>query len=102
MLYFTDPAYLDLTSFHPNICKDKIKSKKAALRYITKEDPNPLEYNMDVAQELKAMEAKRRILAKDLLDGKPLVEAIQEAPELVFNCISIEANLKHYHNMLAQ
>ena len=54
-LYFTDPTYLDIPYegkfYHPNI-SDRIKSKKKALAYTSKSDPEPLQFNMDLAQEL--------------------------------------------------
>ena len=38
-LRFSGTTYMDLEGHHPNVSGDKIKSCKAALLYISKEDP---------------------------------------------------------------
>lgn len=38
----------DGNNYHPNIKNRQIENKKRALAYCSKEDPNPLCYNMDI------------------------------------------------------
>lgn len=73
---------MDLTyegkTFHPNIKDKQIKSKAKALGYCAKEDPEPLQYNMDIKEETKARESKKKIISLDLIHGKrKLTEAIE-------------------------
>ena len=73
-LRFNKPDYLDYEGFHPNIKDERVKRKKAALEYCSKEDPNPLQYNMDIKEETAARTEHRKILSKRLIDGVPLHE----------------------------
>lgn len=60
------------------------KSAIGSIKYITKEDENPLELgDMDYKQEIKAKESKTAILGKRLIAKTPLVELVKENPEML-------------------
>jgi hypothetical protein len=65
-------------TYHPNIKNKQIKNKNKALGYCAKEDPEPLQYNMDIKEETKARESKKKIISIDLVLGKrKLTDAIE-------------------------
>ena len=86
----------DGNNYHPNIKNRQIENKKRALAYCSKEDPNPLCYNMDIHEETKARESHKKILGKRLLDGEPLNKVVEENPELIFEYTKLETNLAAY------
>ena len=95
-LRFNDVRYLDLNGHHPNIKDCRIKRKDKALKYCAKEDPNPLQFNMDIKEETEARESHRKILGKRLLEGEKLVDLVDENPALIFEFQKLEANLAAY------
>ena len=106
-LKFTDPGYLDIlgedgVKYHPNISGKQVKNRQKALAYCSKEDPDPLCYNMDIKEETKARECKRKILGKRLLDGEPLHELAQEDPSLLFGYNKLKQDLAAYHRDKAE
>ena len=95
-LSFTDSRYMDLEGYHPNIKDSGIKRKKAALNYVSKEDPEPLQYNMDIKAETQARESHHKILGKRILDGTPLDELVTEDPSLIFGYKKLKADIEEY------
>ena len=82
-LRFTDSRYLDLpgdegATYHPNIKDTRIKRKKAALQYCSKEAPEPLQFNMDIKEEAAARQDHRKILTKRIIEGAPLHKLIDD------------------------
>ena len=51
---------------------------------------------MDIKQETIARESHKRILGKRLLDGEPLVEVMEDHPELIFGYKRIKADVGAY------
>lgn len=83
-------------TYHPNIKDQGVKRKQAALRYCSKEDPDPLQFNMDIKAETAAREGHRKIIGKRLLDGEPLHELVEEYPQLIFEYQKLQMNLDCY------
>lgn len=50
----SDVRFMDFDGYHPNIRGCRVKNKAAALKYLQKEDADPLQYNMDILEELRA------------------------------------------------
>ena len=86
----------DGKTYHPNIKDSQIKSKKRALTYCSKEDPDPLQYNIDIKEETAAREQHKRILGKRLISGENLHDVVQEHPELIFGYKKLEADIAAY------
>lgn len=84
-LNFNDPRYLDYGKHHPNVKDDRIKRKKHALDYCSKEDPNPLQFNMDIKEETAARKDHRKLLSKRLCDGEPLNKLVDEGEISLFD-----------------
>lgn len=103
---FRDPRHLDIEwegrTYHPNIKDKQVKSKKKALGYCSKEDPDVLCFNMDIKEECKARESHRKILGKRLLDGEPLHLVVQEDPSLLFGYQRIKTDLAAYQRDVAE
>lgn len=89
---FTDPHHLDISGYHPNIRDKQIRSKKAVLKYISKEDADPLEFNINVQQELAMRTQHKRILGKRLMEEN-LPTLLKEFPELVFGYKALKADI---------
>lgn len=68
----------DGTVYHPNVSGDRIKSDKKALAYISKEDPEPLEWPAPfIKAETAARECHRKILTKRIVhDGVSLEDLV--------------------------
>ena len=87
-LNFSCPKYLDIvheeTTYHPNVGGPRIQNKQKALQYCSKEDPEPLQFNMDIKSETAARESHTKIIGKRLIE-KPteheLLQVIEEHPE---------------------
>lgn len=94
-LNFGTASYLDLEGFHPNVSGSRIQNKKRALVYCSKEDPEPLQYNMDIKAETAAREGHHRIVGKRLL-SEPLTEMVKEYPELIFGYKKLKMDLQEY------
>lgn len=66
-LTFRSADYMDLEyegkTFHPNVKDKQVKSKKKALGYCAKEDPEPLCYNMDIKAETAARESHKKLIS---------------------------------------
>lgn len=60
----------DIDGYHPNISDKGIKSRRAVLAYLTKEDIEPLEYNIDIKAEQQARQDKTKIIGKRLMTGE--------------------------------
>ena len=81
---FRDVAHMDIKDdegnwYHPNIRDRQINNKRRALQYCSKEDPNPLCYNMDIKEETKARESHSKILTKRILtEGVPLAQLVEQ------------------------
>lgn len=53
------------------------KSAIGSIKYITKEDPEPLELgDMDYKHEIKARESHKRVYCKRIIDGEEPVEVV--------------------------
>ena len=68
-------------TWHPNVSGDRIRSDKNALKYISKEDPEPLEWPSPfIKEETAAREGHRKILTKRIIEnpGKTLEEYVDE------------------------
>lgn len=65
--------------YHPNVSGDKIKSDKRALKYISKEDPEPLEWPAPfIKAETEAKEGHRKILTKRIItESIPLTDLVE-------------------------
>ena len=106
-LRFCDVRYLDITDeegkvHHPNVKGNKVQNKKRALDYCSKEDPEPLQYNMDIKAETAAREGHRKIIGKRLLDGEPLHTVVEDCPELIYDYLKLEQNLAAYKRQKAE
>lgn len=105
-LQFRGSRHLDIEWegewYHPNVKDKQIKSKKRALEYCSKQDPEPLQYNMDIKEETKARENHKRILGKRLLDGEPLHRLVQEEPSLLIGYANIKRDLAAYKRDVAE
>lgn len=95
-LRFSSADYLDLEGHHPNVRGSRVQNKIKALTYCSKEDPEPLQFNMDIKAETLAREGHKKIIGKRLLDGEPLVEVMEEHPELLFGYKRLKADLGAY------
>ena len=42
---------MDIQGYHPNIRDKQIRNKYKAIAYCAKEDPEPLQFNMDIRAE---------------------------------------------------
>lgn len=74
------------------------KSAIASIKYITKEDKEPLELaDMDYKQEIQAKDSKKRILGKRLIEGEKLVDLVKENPEMLPDIKRWEAALETFH-----
>ena len=98
-LNFNDAKYLDYEGFHPNIKEKRIQRKKAAIGYCAKEDPNPLQYNMDIKEEQEARKDHRKILSKRICDGTPLQDLVEEGEITLFDLPKWEAGYTIYKRL---
>ena len=80
-----DITDVDGTTYHPNIKDKQIKNKQRALTYCSKEDPDPLCYNMDIKEETKARESHSKILTKRLIDGEATLNQLVEEGMIPLN-----------------
>lgn len=78
----TKPDCFDIDGYHPNISAKAIQSKKAVLKYLCKEDVEPLEYNIDIKQEQQQREAHVKIIGKRLMKGETTLEEEVEKGEI--------------------
>lgn len=98
-LRFDKPDYFDYFGYHPNVSGDRIKSVKAALKYVSKECPldRLVQYNMDIKEETAAREGHRKILGKRLIT-EPLVEVLEDGNfDLIFDYTKLKTNIMQYH-----
>lgn len=70
----------DLQHYHGNY--QGCRGPKNVIKYCSKDDNYIASF--DVEARLKATEGKKKILGKQLLDGKALIELTKENPELIF------------------
>lgn len=88
---------MDIGDYHPNVRGSKIQNKKAALRYCSKEDPTPLQFNIDIKAEQAAREGHRKIVATKLLSGEvTLVDAVKDDPSMLFGYKKLKMDLEQY------
>lgn len=66
------------------------------LAYVSKEDPHPLQFNMDIKADMAARNSHKKILGKRLCDGEPLVEVMKDHPELLFGYKRLKSDIKSY------
>lgn len=92
---------MDLNGHHPNIRGNKVQNKKAALAYCSKEDPNPLQFNMDIKEETAAREGKRKIIGKRLIEepNYTLTQMVEENPSELYNLPQWEKALQTYKRL---
>lgn len=57
----------DIQGYHPNISAKGIQSKAAVIKYLLKDDANPLQYNMDIKEEQSARANHTKIIGKRLI-----------------------------------
>lgn len=94
------PAFFDIAHegkvYHGKY--EPAKSAIASIKYISKEDKEPLEIgDMDWKQEQKAKETKKKVLGKRLASGETVADLIKEGHgELVFEYGRLVANQKAY------
>lgn len=77
-LQFSKADHFDILGYHPNIKDSRVGNKKKAIHYCAKEDPSPLQFNMDIKAETAAREAHSKVLTKRILDGAPLHQLVEE------------------------
>ena len=84
-------------TYHPNIKKKQISNRKKALRYCSKEDPEPLEFNIDIKAETAARDGHKRILGNKLIKGEITInQLVEDHPEYLFEYQKIASNLEAY------
>lgn len=97
-----NPRYFDIEwegkTYHGEY--ESAKCAIASIKYITKEDKEPLELaDMDYKQEVSAKLHHRKVLGKRLASGEPVADLIAEgATELVFGYSKLVADQKAYLN----
>jgi hypothetical protein len=95
-LTFRKVDYLDLDGHHPNIKGNRVFSAVKALDYVTKECPEPVCYNLDLAAEKAARKDKKKILTKRILDGDPLAALVEEGEINLIDLPKWKAGLECY------
>ncbi|AXQ65737.1 MAG: Rep catalytic domain protein [Cressdnaviricota sp.] len=71
-----DHKALKVNGNYPNV--QSVKNKFKWLSYLKKSDDEPLEYNMSLSEDTTAMQSKKRILGKRLIEGAQLHELVVE------------------------
>lgn len=90
-----DARFLDLLdedniNYHPNI-STTIRSGPRAYKYITKEDPTPLEWPDEwCKEEFRAREGKTAILGKRMMTGESLAAIAEDHPEILMNFVKLQ------------
>lgn len=82
------PAFFDIVyegkTYHGNYAT--AKSAIGSIKYISKEDKEPLELgDMDYKQETEAKACKKKVLGKRLIEGANLVDVVEEHPDMLFD-----------------
>lgn len=67
--------------FHPNI--QTCKNMKECIKYITKDDKEPAQHNIDYKQILAGKSSKFAIIARQVMDGKSMLEINDTDPGFV-------------------
>lgn len=65
-----------VTEYYPNV--QGVKNKQFWIKYITKEDKQPYEHGIIVAQYIEASVKKTKVLGKRLISGERLEDIVQE------------------------
>ena len=60
-----------------------------ACNYVTKHDTDPILHNIDLVALAHATKSKKKLMAKEVMEGKNLAKCVIENPEYLFD----------YHNM---
>lgn len=93
------PSFFDIT-YDNNVYHGKYepaKSAIASIKYISKDDKQPLELgDMDYQQEIVAKESKKRVLGKRLKTGESLIDLIDEFPEILCEYNKWKSNVENY------
>lgn len=84
------------TVYYPDV--QGVTNKYAWLKYISKEDNEPEEYNMSVKHTIDATTNHKRVLGKRLLEGEKLVDLVVEEgnQHLLFDYKKIKQSLDAY------
>ncbi len=99
-LKFYDCRYFDIEGYHPNIKDQGVKRKAKALAYCSKEDPEPLQFNMDIKEETRARECHKKILTKRILDDKePLHKLVEDGEINLMDLPKWKAGLEVYKRL---
>jgi len=73
--------HFDCQGFHPSI--ESCKNMKKCVEYITKEDKEPAQHNIDFKQILAGKSSKFAVIARQVMDGKNLMEINETDPGFV-------------------
>lgn len=95
-LEFKSPQRFDIQGYHPNIRHNQIQFKLKTLKYLNKEDAEPLQFNMDIQAETAARTGHKKLLGKRLLDGEDLIDVVNEHPELIFEYKKLKCNVEEF------
>lgn len=88
----TNPKFYDILEFHGNY--QSARKVETVYEYITKSDPSPLS-NMDPA-DLKSKSAPRQKIAKEIINGLSVTDAVEKYPQLLFGFTKLQQDLKNY------
>lgn len=100
-LRFTDPKYMDMDGYHPNVSGSKIKSDKRALNYISKEDPEPLEWPAPfIKEKVAAQKNHRKDLTLQLIGKKrTLTQMVEDGDINLMDLPKWQTGLEAYKRM---
>lgn len=103
-LQFRGATHMDIEyqgkTYHPNVKNKQIGNKKKALQYCSKEDPEPLQYNMDIKEETKARESHRKLISQDLILGKrTLLEAMESGDVSLHEAKKVQEGIDLYKRL---
>ena len=73
-----------------------IKNKYATIRYLKKEDEEPLVRGLNVHQYIKAKETKSSILGKRILAGDNLEDIVKDQPGLLANYNGLKKSIDRW------
>lgn len=73
--------FFDVDGFHPNI--QTVKNMKECIKYITKDDKEPAQYNFDYKAVINGKSSKFAVVAQKILDGMSLFKLNEEEPGFV-------------------
>jgi len=85
--------FWDLEAFHGNY--QAAKSFLAVSEYVMK-GGNILKINMEPQEEVESRKRHKRVLGKELIDGKELISVVEENTQLLFGYCQLKKDVEQY------